>query len=60
MSNQLLSTYYSDDKQRTAMVFSRGGTFRVCCLHVYYGTEQESYFATLDESEDFAEDWVQA
>lgn len=59
MSNKLISEFFSDDGQKTAMVFGRDGTsFRVCCLHSYFGTEKEYYFDTLQEAEDFAEDWV--
>ena len=59
MSNQLISTFFSDDQLFTAMVFDRDGTsFRVCCLDSYFGTEKEFYFNTLQEAEDFAEDRV--
>lgn len=59
MNDQLLSTFFSDDQLRAAMVFMRDSFgYRVCCLDSYSGTEKEYYFNFLQEAEDFAENWV--
>jgi len=57
MSN-LISEYYSNDKQKVAMVLGRGTGYRVVCLDSYFETEKETYFDVLDTAKDFAEDWV--
>jgi hypothetical protein len=57
MSN-LISEHFSEDKQKTAMVFKRGDEYRVTCLNSYFETENEFYFTEIDKAEDFAEDWV--
>ena len=56
--NALISEYYSDNKLKTSMVFSRGGEYRVVCLDSYFETEKEYYYKDLNSAEDFAEDWV--
>lgn len=56
--NTIISEYYSDSKLKTAMVFSRGGEYRVVCLDSYLETEKEYYYKDLNSAEDFAEDWV--
>jgi len=57
MSN-LISEYYSDNKQKVAMVLGRGPGYRVVCLDSYFETEKETFFDVLDKAEEFAEDWV--
>jgi hypothetical protein len=57
MSN-LISEYYSNDRQKVAMVLGRGSGYRVVCLDSYFETEKETFFDVLDKAEEFAEDWV--
>jgi len=57
MSN-LISEYYSNDRQKVAMVLGRGSGYRVVCLDSYFETEKETFFDVLYKAEEFAEDWV--
>ena len=56
--NNLITEYHSNDRQKIAMVLTRGSNYRVGCLDSYFETEKETFFNVLDEAEDFAEDWV--
>ena len=59
MSNKLVSEFFSDSGQKTAMVFTRGDSgYRVTCLDSYFEVDKEFYFDTLLDAENFAEDWV--
>jgi hypothetical protein len=57
MSN-LISEYYSNDRQKVSMVLGRDSGYRVVCLDSYFETEKETFFDVLDTAEEFAEDWV--
>jgi hypothetical protein len=57
MSN-LIKEYYSNDRQKVAMVLTRGSNYRVVCLDSFFETEEETFFDVLNKAEDFAEDWV--
>ena len=56
--NNLISEYYSNDRQKVAMVSGRGSGYRVVCLDSYFETEKETFFDVLDTAEEFAMDWV--
>lgn len=57
MNDVTISTYMQDT--RTASVYARTyGGYRVILIDAYFETQDEKYFETLKESEDFAEDWV--
>ena len=56
--SQLISEYYSNDRHRVAMLFTRNTSYRVLCLDNYFETEKEFYFEERSTAEDFAEDWV--
>lgn len=52
-----ISTYM--ESTRTASVYERTyGGYRVMMIDAYFETQDEKYFVSLNEAEDFAEDWV--
>lgn len=61
MSLKYLSEFYSDDKKRTAQVFvDTGPAFTGYHVSVKNdsGTSFTARFETVDDADDFAEDWV--
>lgn len=55
---KLISTYFSDDQLRTSWVFDKSGEFMVEVLDSTNHKEYKFNFVSLEEAEDFAEDWV--
>jgi len=58
MSN-ITSEYFSEDRIKHAMVFSRTfGGFRVVLIDSYFESQDEKMFDHQETAEEFAEDWV--
>ena len=55
---KLISTYYSDDQLRMAMVFKKETEYIVDCINNRNHQELKFTYDRLEEAEDFAEDWV--
>lgn len=43
---------------KTAIINERGKAFRVILLNHYFETEEEFYFETIEEAENFAKFWL--
>lgn len=56
MNNLLLHVF--ENGHKTAQVFTRGDEFRVFLYNSYLETQDEKYFTTEQQAENFAEDWV--
>lgn len=55
---KLISTYYSDDQLRMAMVFKKEIEYVVDCINNRNHQELKFTYDQLEEAENFAEDWV--
>jgi len=55
---KLLSSYFSDDKLRTALVFVKDKRFIVECLDSMSHKDFKHEFDFEVDAEEFAEDWV--
>jgi hypothetical protein len=55
---KLISTYYSDDQLRMAMVFKKETEYVVDCINNRNHQELKFTYDLLEEAEEFAEDWV--
>lgn len=53
-----VSEYFSDDGQRTSIIYTREGGFRVYMNDVYFETEREVYCNTLAQAAIEAENYV--
>lgn len=53
-----LSTFYSEDGSRTALVYKTDSGYSVIAINTPIGLEKTVDFIDLLSSENYAEDWV--